>query len=171
MWQSLVSPGNTILQTSMQHYSCYPLTAVFGAYLQYGSTRLSDSPNVTLTPGRHETLFCLQLTGPVPITIQWYNPDGDLVSGNSGHAVHQFIVGQGRAAYLNFRSYSPSHRGRYECRVLHRNNRMEISRVCIGESCALLVAHRCVRFDVYRYAHIIYVYICITGCLSSFFYL
>ena len=155
----------------MQHYSCYPLTAVFGAYLQYGSTRLFDSPTVTLTPGRHETLFCLQLTGPVPITIQWYNPEGELVSGNSGHAVHQFVVGQGRAAYLNFRSYSPSHRGRYECRVLHRNNRMEISRVCIGESCALLVAHRCVRFDVYRYAHIIYVYICITGCLSSFFYL
>ena len=55
-----------------------------GAYLQYGGTRLFDSPsNVTLTVEATERVYCVQATGPVPTSIKWYNPQGQLVSRNN----------------------------------------------------------------------------------------
>ena len=110
------------------------LTAVSGAYLQYQTTRVSG--NVTLTPGRRETFFCRQHDGaPVATAIQWYNPEGRLVSRNSGDNVYQFVVDHGRVAYLNFISYNHSLKGRYECRVHHANGSMEPLSVCLGEYC------------------------------------
>ena len=72
------------------------LTAVSGAYLQYGSARLFDSPtSVTLTVGASERVYCVQATGPVPTSIEWYNPQGQLVSKDVGDAVNQRVAGGG----------------------------------------------------------------------------
>ena len=54
---------------TLPYYLAVPLdafsnTAVSGAYLQYGGTRLFDSPlNVTLTVGANERVYCVQATG------------------------------------------------------------------------------------------------------------
>ena len=110
------------------------LTSVSGAYLQYVSTRLSDPhPNVTLTVGATERVFCLQATGPVPTSIEWYNPQGQLVSKDGGDEVNQQAAGSGRIAHLNFHSYQQSQGGKYECRVAGPGNNSETLPVCIGE--------------------------------------
>ena len=46
-------------------------------------------PNVTLTVGRKELVLCVQLTGPKPPAIEWYNPQGQLVSADGGDEVNQ----------------------------------------------------------------------------------
>ena len=109
-------------------------TAVSGAYLQYGSILLFDSPsNVTLTVGAREWVYCVQATGPVPTSIEWYNPQGQLVSKDVGDAVNQTGAGGGRIAHLNFYSYQQSQGGKYECRVVSPWNNSERLAVCIGE--------------------------------------
>ena len=106
---------------------------VSGAFLHYDSTRLYGSPsNVTLTVGRRETVYCVQVTGPVPTAIEWYNPQGQLVSRNGGDEVNQADI-SGTATLLNFRSYQQSQGGRYECRVTGPGNYSEKLLVCIGE--------------------------------------
>ena len=109
-------------------------TAVSGAYLQYGGTRLFDSPsNVTLTVGASERVFCVQITGPVPALIEWYNQQGLLVSKDGNDAVNQIAAGGGRIRHLNFLSYQQSQGGKYECRVAGPGNKTERLAVCIGE--------------------------------------
>ena len=104
------------------------------AYLQYGSTPLSGSlPNVTLTVGIRERLFCVQATGPVPTSIEWYNPQGQLVSRNGGVEVNQAGAGGGRIATLNFQSYRQSQGGKYECRVTIPGKALEKLPVLIGQ--------------------------------------
>ena len=109
---------------------------VYGAYLRYGSAGLSDSPlNLSLSVWARERVFCLQpeATGPVPTSIEWYNPQGQLVSRDSGDEVNQASVGSGKTAVLTFRSYQQSQRGAYECRVVGPGNNLESLPVCIGE--------------------------------------
>ena len=111
-------------------------TAVSGAYLQYGSTRLFDSSsNVTLTVGARETVYCLQpeAIGPVPTSIEWYNPQGQLVSKDGGDEVNQQAAGSGRAATLTFHSYQRSQGGKYECRVAGLGNYTEKLLAFLGE--------------------------------------
>ena len=104
------------------------------AYLQYGSTPLSGSlPNVTLTVGIRERVYCLQATGPVPTSIEWYNPQGQLVSRNGGVEVNQAGAGGGRIATLNFQSYRQSQGGKYECRVTVPGKTLEKLPVLIGQ--------------------------------------
>ena len=124
----------------------FSLTAVSGAYLQYGSTILSDpQPNVTLTVGvTNQRVFCVQRTGPLPTSIEWYNPQGQLVSMNTREEVNQFAAGGGRIAALTFQSYQQSQGGAYECRVTGPGNNLESLPVCIcechawGDDCGLL---------------------------------
>ena len=104
-----------------------------GARLQYGSTLLFDSPsNVTLTVGASERVYCIQATGSVPTSIEWYNPQGQLVSRDGGDAVNQQPAGGGRIAFLTFRSYQQRQGGKYECRVAGPGNNTERLPVCIG---------------------------------------
>ena len=110
------------------------LTAASGAHLQYGSTSLFDSPSmVALTVGMRVNVSCLQATGPVPTSIEWYNPQGQLVSNDSGDEVNQQASGGARAVRLNIRSYQLSQGGKYECRVAGPGNNTESLFVCIGE--------------------------------------
>ena len=112
------------------------LTAVSGTFLQYGSTRLSDpQPNVTLTVGMtNQRVYCGKATGPVPTSIEWYNPQGQLVSRNNRKVVNQVAgTGGGRYAVLTFQSYQQSQGGAYECRVVGPGNNLERLPVCIGE--------------------------------------
>ena len=113
------------------------LTTVSGAFLQYDGTRLNGSPpNVTLTVGGREsqTVYCVQL--PAPTAIEWYNPQGQLVSRDVGGEVNQGAAG-GTVARLNFRSYQQDQGGKYECRVTGPGNNLEKLPVCIGECCTL----------------------------------
>ena len=113
------------------------LTAVSGAFLKYGSTNLIDSPsNVTLTVGATERVFCLEAKGPKPTSIEWYNPQGQLVSKDGRDAVNQLAAGGGRLVHLNFQSYQQSQGGQYECRVAGPANNTESLSVCIGECCS-----------------------------------
>ena len=97
---------------------------------------------MTLTVGDADRVICLQRTGPVPTSIAWYDPQGQLVSRHRGDEVFQ--VGRGRVAYLAFRSYQQSQGGRYECRVNVSGNSLEKLPVCIGEvyleDCRLFIA-------------------------------
>ena len=79
----------------------------------------------------------MQATGPVPTSIEWYNPQGQLVSKDGGDEVNQQAAGGGRIAHLNFQSYQQSQGGAYECRVAGPGNNTESLSVCIGE-CSLL---------------------------------
>ena len=111
-----------------------PLTTVSGAELQYGNTRLNGSSlNVTLTVGRRERVLCVQPLGPMPTAIEWYNPQGQLVSRDGGDEVNQHGAAGGRTAFLTFKSYQPSQGGRYECRVTGPGDNLEKLPVCIGE--------------------------------------
>ena len=76
---------------------------------------------------------CLQARGPIPISIEWYNPQDLLVSKDDGDEVNQQAAGDGRIAYLKFQSYQQSQGGRYECRVTVQGNNTERLSVCIGE--------------------------------------
>ena len=58
-------------------------------------------------------MYCLQPRGPVPTAIEWYNPQGQVVSRNGGD-----VVNQG---------------GKYECRVTGPGDNLEKLPVCIGE--------------------------------------
>ena len=111
------------------------LYAVSGTFLQYGSTRLCDpQSNVMLTVGTtNQRVYCLQATGPVPTSIEWYNPQGQLVSRNNREEVNQAGAVGGRAAILTFRSYQQSQGGAYECRVAGPGNNTERLPVCISE--------------------------------------
>ena len=110
------------------------LTSVSGVYLKYGSTNLSDpQPNVTLTVGAtNERVYCIQATGPVPTSMEWYNPQGQLVSRNNRDEVNQAGSSR-RAATLTFQSYQRSQGGKYECRVAGPGNNSKRLAVCIGE--------------------------------------
>ena len=72
----------------------------------------------------------MQATGPLPTSIEWYNPQGQLLSRTSGDEVNQQHAGGGRIAHLNFNSYQG---GQYECRVSVSGNNLERLPVCIGE--------------------------------------
>ena len=105
--------------------------------MQYNSIVLSDTPsNVTLTIEEPANVDCVQATGPVPTSIGWYNPQGQLVLRDGGEEVTQ-VVAAGRLARLTFRSYQRSQGGRYECRVNVSGNNLEKLPVCIGECCTL----------------------------------
>ena len=107
---------------------------VYGAHLQYGGGVLSDSPlNVTLRVGARDEVYCIQVRGPVPTSIEWYNPQGQLVSRNTSDEVNQVGVFSGRAATLNFQSYQRSQGGKYECKVVLPVNNTEKLLAFIGE--------------------------------------
>ena len=108
--------------------------SVYGAYLQYGTGGLSDSPlNLTLTVGASDKVYCLQATGPVPTSIEWYNPQGRLVSRSGGDEVNQVLAVVGRTAVLVFQSYQRSQGGKYECKVDLPGNNTEKLLAFIGE--------------------------------------
>ena len=151
-----------------------------GAFLQYGSTRLFDSPsNVTLTVGATERLFCTQpeAAGPVPTSIEWYNPQDQLVTRDGGDAVNQQAAGGGRIAHLNFHSYQQSQGGKYECRVAGAGNNLKRLPVCISECHIVLLTVKPVTCDsgvflapsIYHlyYVHTIQIAIVVTslGCV------
>ena len=107
-----------------------------GAYLQYGSTRLSGiHPNVTLTVGTsNQRVHCEQRRGPLPTSIEWYDPQGQLVPRDSSEEVNQ-VAGRscGKAAVLTFQSYQQCQGGKYECRVAGPGNNLETLSLWIGE--------------------------------------
>ena len=76
-------------------------------------------------------MLCLQLA--VPTAVEWYNPQGQLVSRDGRDEVNQANISGGRAAALAFLSYQQSQGGRYECRVTGPGNNLEKLPVCIGE--------------------------------------
>ena len=97
-----------------------------------------DSPsNVTLTIGMRENVSCVHAI--VPTSIEWYNPQGLLVSTDGGDAVNQHGAGGGKVAHLNFRSYHQSQGGKYECRVDGPGNNTDRLPVCIGERYTFLL--------------------------------
>ena len=86
---------------------------------------------VTLTVGDADRVDCLQLTGPFPTSLAWYDPQDQLVSRDGGDEVRQ--TGAGRITCLAFRNYQQSQGGKYECRVAVPGNNLEKLSVCIGE--------------------------------------
>ena len=72
----------------------------------------------------------MQPAGPVPTAIDWYNPQGQLVSTDYRDEVNQGGGGS-RATLLHFQSYQQDQGGKYECRVA--GNYSEKLSVCIGE--------------------------------------
>ena len=110
------------------------LAAASGAALQHDGDRLTGSnATATLIVGDSDIVECLQLTGPVPSSIGWYDPQGQQVTTDDGDEVYQTSAGGGRVAYLHFQSYQQSQGGRYECRVNVSRNNLENLSVCIGE--------------------------------------
>ena len=102
------------------------------AYLLYNGTVLSGSTlTVTLTIGKFETVSCVQPTGLVPTSIEWYDPQGQLVSRDGGDKVKQSA--ENGTAHLIFHSYQEIQGGKYECRVNVSGNKLEKLPVCIGE--------------------------------------
>ena len=94
-------------------------------------------------------MFCLQLTGPVPTAMEWYNPQGQLVSKDGRDEVNQAIIAGGSAAALTFLSYQQSQGGKYECRVTGPGANFEKLPVCIGEpytfgDCRLMLWKLCI---------------------------
>ena len=74
----------------------------------------------------------MQNTGRVHTSIEWYDPQGQLVSSNNRDEVNQDAVSD-RATILTFRNYQQSQGGKYECRVAGPGNISESLSVCIGE--------------------------------------
>ena len=103
-----------------------------GAVLQHGSVLSGSPPSVTLNVGGDDSILCLELKGPVPDSIEWYDPQGQLVL-DSSDEVYQAPAAGGRASYLYFQSYQQSHGGKYECRVNVSGKNLEKLPVCIGE--------------------------------------
>ena len=89
-------------------------------------------------------MLCVQPTGPVPTAIEWYNPQGQLVSRDGGDQVNQAGAGS-TAAFLNFPSYQQSQGGRYECRVTGPGDYSEKLPVCIGECYTLGDCRLCIK--------------------------
>ena len=80
-------------------------------------------------------MSCVQVTGLVPTSIEWYDPQGQLVSRDSGDEVRQGVIIIGKsAAFLIFDRYQQSQGGKYECRVAVPGNNLEKLPACIGES-------------------------------------
>ena len=77
-------------------------------------------------------MYCLQLTGSKPTAIEWYNPQGQLVSRDGGDEVNQAVISGGRGARLLFLSYQQSQGRKYECRVTGPANNLEKLPLCIG---------------------------------------
>ena len=69
----------------------------------------------------------------VPTSIEWYNPEGLLVSKDDKDAVNQ-AISSSVAISLTFRSYQQRQGGRYECRVVGPGDTLEKLPVCIGET-------------------------------------
>ena len=69
----------------------------------------------------------------MPTAIEWYNPQGQLVSKDGRDEVNQAVISCGRAARLKFQSYQHSQGGRYECNVTGPGNHLEKLSVCTGE--------------------------------------
>ena len=88
---------------------------------------------VALTVGMRVNVSCVQATGPVPTSIEWYNPQGQLVSRDGGDEVNQLATGDGRLVNLTFHSYQESQGGKYECRVAGPGSNLDKLAVCIGE--------------------------------------
>ena len=110
-----------------------------GAYLLYNGTVLSDSTlTVTLTVGKFETVSCVQPTRPVPTSIEWYDPQGQLVSRDGGDRVKQ--AAENGTAHLIFHGYQERQGGKYECRVTVSGNNLKKLPVCIRE-CYTLSDH------------------------------
>ena len=110
-----------------------------GAHLLYDGTVLSGSPsNATLTVGKLETVSCVPPTRPVPTSIEWYDPEDQLVSRFSRDKVRQAAING--MAHLIFQRYQQSQGGKYECRVTVPGNNSEKLPVCIGE-CYTLCYH------------------------------
>ena len=78
-------------------------------------------------------MSCVQAIGPVPTSIEWYNPQDQLVSRDDGDDVNQQTGSGGQVAHLNFPSYQQTQGGKYECRVAGPGNNTESLDVCIGE--------------------------------------
>ena len=89
-------------------------------------------------------MYCLQPTASVPTAIEWYNPQGQLVSRDSRDEVNQAGAGD-TATFLNFQSYQQSQGGKYECRVTGPGDHLEKLPVCIGECYTLGSCRLCVR--------------------------
>ena len=92
---------------------------------------------MTLTVGDADRVTCLQPAGPVPTSLVWYDPQGQLVSRDGENEVYQTSAAGGRVALLYFQSYQQSQGEKYECRVSGPGNNLEKLPVCIGE-CYLL---------------------------------
>ena len=76
----------------------------------------------------------MENTEPLPTSIEWYNPQGQLVSKNNREEVNQVAgTGGGRASVLTFQSYQQSQGGKYKCRVAGPGNNSETLPVYIGE--------------------------------------
>ena len=90
-----------------------------------------------LTLGALERVFCVQAIEPVLTSIEWYNPQGQLVSSNYRDDVHQ-AGDRVKAAILTFQSYQQSQGGKYECRVAGPGNKTEGLLVYISESYSLI---------------------------------
>ena len=103
--------------------------------MKHGGNLLTGSnATVTLIVGDADGVTCLQPTGPVPTSLAWYDPQGQLVSRNdSEDEVYQATGDAGRVTYLHFQSYQQSQGGKYECRVNVSGNSLEKLPVCIGE--------------------------------------
>ena len=107
-----------------------------GAFLQYNNTHLSDvQPIVMLTVGTsNQRVHCGQNRGPLPTSIEWYDPQDQLVSKNNREEVNQVAGrGCGKAAVLTFESYNQCQGGKYKCRVAGPGNNFETLSVWIGE--------------------------------------
>ena len=120
------------------------LTLVSGANLQYKGIVLDSPSNVTLTVGgqTRQRVLCVRSEDKEQgsTLIEWYNPQGQLVSRDGGDEVNQAAVG--RFAILNFLSYQYSQGGKYRCRVTGPGNNTKTLSICIGEchtwdSCSL----------------------------------
>ena len=103
-----------------------------------GRLQSGSPPNLQLSPGHLQRVYCVQLTGAT--SIEWYNPEGLLVSKDDDDAVNQ---ASNSNAYipLTFRRYQESQGGRYECRVAGPGNTLEKLPVCIGET--QMESHKC----------------------------
>ena len=97
-----------------------------------GELLTGSNATVALVVGAADIVECLQTIGPVPTSIGWYDPQGQLVSMNGGDQVNQFVAGR-RLARLTFQNYTQSQGGKYECRVTVPGNNLEKLPVCIGE--------------------------------------
>ena len=69
----------------------------------------------------------------LPISIEWYNPEGLLVSKDDDDAVNQ-ASSSNLFTPLTFRRYREIQGGRYECRVVGPGDTLEKLPVCIGET-------------------------------------